>query len=142
MHLVKPWTIEAWVFVAQVNPANPASGSGYTAFYTSTSAGHEGWQLQSNLNNGGNASWGDWCFTFRTAHNSVQNRFGTASGGGNIRPHSWNHVVIQFDPGATNKFAMFSNGVRVSTSAAFTAGQKLGVHISSCVLRQASAVYV
>jgi len=124
MHLVKPWTIEAWVFVAQVNPANPASGSGYTAFYTSTSAGHEGWQLQSNLNNGGNASWGDWCFTFRTAHNSVQNRFGTASGGGNIRPHSWNHVVIQFDPGATNKFAMFSNGVRVSTSAAFTAGQK------------------
>lgn len=121
MHLVKPWTIEAWVFPQQTNPAAPG---GYSYFYTSTAAGHEGFQLHGHLNNSAAASWGDWCFTFRTAHNSAQNRFGTSSGGGNMRPHSWNHIVIQFDPTKSNVIAMFSNGVRVATTTAWTAGQK------------------
>lgn len=124
-HLVKPWTIEMWHFPYQSNPGAP--GNNYQSWGTATSAGHEGWRVVVNQNNGGGVSPQDVVFEFWTNHNSGVQRLGTS--GQALRnfasSHGWNYYVIQFDPAATTKMAFFVNGRRVATSATFTPGQRM-----------------
>ena len=118
--MVKPWTIEMWIYSQQTNPASPTS---YTHAYTASSAGHEGFQLRSHYSAGA-VSYGNLSFTLWTAFNSSSTNISTTSGTA-IQQASWNHIAVVYDPTATNKMAIFANGIRVATStSALTAGQR------------------
>lgn len=120
--MTKPWTIEFWCFGHNVTPGAPASSNqGY--WRTATSAGHEGWDFYAHYNGTAN-NWSDLMFRKWRAADSSNEYISTTGETGNYSPHSWNHIAIQFDPSATNKVAMFCNGKRVATRAAFTAGTK------------------
>jgi hypothetical protein len=61
-----------------------------------------------------------------TAHNSgIQYLYSSDSDPTTVQSHGWNHVAVVYDPTKTNKMALFINGVRSATSAAFTPGQKV-----------------
>lgn len=120
--MTKPWTIEFWIYGHNVNPA---SASNQQYWRTGTSAGHEGWDFYAHYNGTAN-SWGDLMFRKWRAADSTSEYISTTGGvgGSNYSPHGWNHIAIQYDPSATNKVALFCNGGRVATRAAFTAGTK------------------
>ena len=115
--MVKPWTIECWFYMGGINFASFAP---YTIFQTATTAGNEGFQLLVNYGNGANSA-GNLSFRLWTAANSgVQQMFSTESAAPyTLRYVSWNYVTVQFDPTRTNVLAMFLNGVRIATRAAF-----------------------
>lgn len=120
--MVRPWTIEMWVFAPQTDPATPTQ---YNFLYTSNTTGvaQEGFILRLH-STGAAASYGNVAFSMYTAHNSAQQNFASSTGLA-LLGHSWNHVAVVYDPTATNKMAIFVNGNRVATNAAFAAGQKV-----------------
>ena len=124
-HLVKPWTIELWVHANQVDPA--VNSGGQYGFQTASGAGQEGFQIVTHQNSARTNSWGNFNFSIYTAHNSGIQTIGTSSTTDPaLKPHSWNHIAVVFDPTKTNKLALWANGVRVATSAGFaTPGQKV-----------------
>lgn len=124
-HLKDPWTIEMWHFPYQSNPGAP--NNDYQSWGTANTAGHEGWRIRVNANSSGSISPQDVVFEFYTNHNSGIQRLGT-SGQALMNfgsSHGWNYYVIQYDPIATTKMALFVNGRRVATSATFTPGQRM-----------------
>lgn len=119
----KAWTIEGFYYWHQsTTTANVA----YTYFLTATTTGHEGINLRLGYGNGV-GSYNNVSLAFYTAHNSTVQYFNSAevATATTLRSHTWNHVAIQYDPAKTNKMAMFVNGTRTATRAAFTAGQKI-----------------
>jgi hypothetical protein len=123
MRMFKPWTIECWFYQPQTNPSAIATVP--TWYYCSETTNGDGWQIQSNYSSTAN-SYNDITFTWRLARltSGANETIATTSGNGKIAPHSWNHVAVVFDPTKTNKIAMFVNGNRVATRAAFTQSYK------------------
>lgn len=120
-HLVKPWTIELWVHANEVNPATPTGGQ--SGFQTAGTAGQEGFQIVTHQNSARTNAWGFWNFSLYTQHNSGIQTIATSAV--SLKPHSWNHLAVVFDPTKTNKLALWANGVRVANSTGFTTpGQK------------------
>ena len=118
-----PWTIEMFVYWHNSNPSAPTAYGEYA--YTATSAGHEGFDIRMGYGSGA-ASYNNVSFAFYTAHNSaVQWLVTSDTSNTTIQSHSWNHIAIQYDPTKTNKMALFVNGFRKTTAAAFSAGQKV-----------------
>jgi len=118
-----PWTIETFWYI---NQAEPAVAGGQYQFSTCNTLGGEGWSLQILTNGAGTFSWGDIVFQLFTEHNAAVQRLGTTSGTvPNIRPHSWNHIAVVYNPNGTNKLALYTNGKRIAaTATAWTKGQK------------------
>jgi hypothetical protein len=122
--LAKPWTLETWFYQPQTDPNAIATVP--TAVYTATSNNENGWQLITNYAAGAN-SYNDVSFVWRSPRLAAgANEFlNTTTGNGNIRPHSWNHVAVVYDPSKTTKAALFVNGKRVATRASFTQSYSL-----------------
>ncbi len=120
----KAWTIEMWIYWHQNNSATPATVVDYAR--TANSAGHEGWNLRLGYGNGAN-SYNNISFAFYTAYNSTVQYFYTTFTPTNtpVKSHGWNHVAVQYDPTKTNQMAIFVNGVRGATRAAFNPGTKI-----------------
>ena len=123
-----PWTIETWIYNYMTYPTgnSPGPGEQYRSVYTATTAGHEGWSFIINTSNT-SASKDDVTFEFFTAHNSaVQRIYSSSSFIRNLgNGFAWWHVAVCYDNTKTNKIALFVNGQRASTSAAFSNGQKM-----------------
>jgi hypothetical protein len=120
MQLVRPWTIEYWFYHFQ---SNPSSITTHTHYYTSTTNNGDGWQFI--VNYAGNAnSYNDITMIWRLGRLSANTNewINTSGGNGNIKPHSWNHVAVVFDPtrDTNSRIAMFVNGSRVATRSPFT----------------------
>lgn len=114
--MTRAWTIEIYGFGYEVNPAAPSSQRWY---YTANTAGHEGFDWLMHYN-GSASSWGDVTFRMCRSANSAIESISTSGATGPFRPHGWNHVAVVYNPLATNKVALFVNGNRVATRAAFT----------------------
>jgi len=123
-HMATPWTIELWIYGQQMSP--PTGGGQSDVLFTANGTTLEGWRFYTNYNGTAN-SWADLTFFMYTAHNNGSTYISTTGGLGanGFVPHSWNHVAVVFDPTKGSAVAMFINGGRAATRAAFTAGQKI-----------------
>jgi hypothetical protein len=126
--MTSAWTIEGWFWSYQTGDATrTASVELRYLLESATTAGHDGFQVGWNMNSSGATTFGD--LTLRLwNYNSPQAQYLGTTGGlsanggeGYFKPYTWNHYAFQYDPTKTNKMAVFINGNRVSTSAAFTA---------------------
>lgn len=117
-----PWTIEMFVYWHNSNPSAPTA---YEYLFTGNATGHEGFSIRCGYG-AGSASYNNVSFGFYTAHNSTVQWFNSSgTNPATLRSHSWNHIAIVYDPTRTSQVAMFVNGSRVATRAAFNAGTKL-----------------
>jgi len=118
-----PWTIETFFYCPNTNPNSV--GEVYDVLRTAYSAGHEGWCIRNHYGAGG-TSYGNISFAFYTQHDGATQWFNsTDTDPTTLQPHSWNHIVISYDPTKTNKVAMFINGIRKATrTTAFNPGQR------------------
>lgn len=108
--LDKPFTWECWFYSVHVVRGSP---SGYTIYYTATSAGHSGIHLVSHYSSGSasfqrlNLRWftGSSIYDYNTAYDFQA----TA-----MRGHAWNHVAFSFDPSlpSAQQWALWMNGYR------------------------------
>jgi len=116
------WTIEMFIYWHNSNPGSPVT---YDYLYTATTAGHEGFRIRCGAQTTA-ASYNNVSFSMYTAHNSgIQYLYSSDSNPTLLQSHGWNHIAIVYDPTKTNKMALFINGLRSATSAAFTPGQKV-----------------
>lgn len=117
--LARPWTIEAWFYQPQTNPS--AISVAPTIVYCASDNNQNGWQIVTNWAAGTN-SYNDIAFVWRSPRLAAgANEFlNTTSGNGNIRPHSWNHVAVVYDPSKATRVGLFVNGRRVATRASLT----------------------
>jgi hypothetical protein len=118
--MAKAWTIEFFVYAYQTNQGAPTSAA------CLTTGSPEGWDVQLHYN-GTAASWGNICFRLFTTHNTGTQNFATTNtfATAPLNAHTWNHVVVQYDPVATNKIAIFCNGSRVANfTSAITPGRR------------------
>jgi len=108
----RAWTIEQYFYVHETNPGAPGSQGQHQC---ADSNGHSGWNFSYHLNNAATpaASRNDVSFRMYLGTTNYQ-QLATSGNTGNLQPHSWNHVAIQYDPTRTNKMAMFVNGRRVA----------------------------
>ena len=120
----KAWTVEGWFYWHQNNPSAPATVVDYAR--TASTTGQEGFALRLGYGNGA-ASYNNVSFALYTAHNSAVQYFYTTYTPTNtvLKSHGWNHVAVQYDPTKTAKMAIFINGVRAITGAAFSPGTKV-----------------
>lgn len=120
------WTIEFFFMIHQSGTNVRATPTAHQHFYTANSAGQHGFQIDTNYINGATASFGDICLTHRTAAVTeyLQTSSGLAAknGEGWYKPYMWNHVAFVYDPSQATPMALFINGARAATRAAFTAG--------------------
>ena len=120
------WTIEFFFMIHQSGTNVRATPTAHQHIYTANSAGQDGFDIYSNLINGATASFGDMCMIFRTAAATqyLQTSGGLAANNGEgwYKPHMWNHVAFVYDPSQGTPMALFINGKRAATAAAFTAG--------------------
>lgn len=124
-HMVRPWTIECWIYAHQ---ANPASITNQTYLYTATGNSQNGWQLLHHYAGTAN-SYNDLTLIFRNIkYPTTPQYINTSGGNSNMKPHSYNHVAIVFDPTKATKVAIHCNGKRVATRAAFTFGDGINNH--------------
>lgn len=120
----KAWTVEGWFYCHQNSTSAPATV--VDSARTANTTGHEGFALRMAYANGA-ASYNNVSFALYTAHNSTVQYFYTTYTYQNtvLKSHSWNHVAVQYDPTKTAKMAIFINGVRAITGAAFNPGTKI-----------------
>ena len=117
-----PWTIEMFIYWHQSNPGSPIT---YDYLYNATTAGHEGFRLKCGAQTTG-SSYNNVSFSMYTAHNSgIQYLYSSDTDPTTLQGHAWNHIAVVYDPTKSNKMALFINGYRTATSAAFTPGQKV-----------------
>lgn len=110
------WTMEFWLFGYATSYTG---GTANTYAYTAPNNTVPGWRILVHYN-GTSASLYDITFLFERG-NSTDQTLSTTGHTGNFKHHSWNHIVVSYSSSATNKMAMFCNGLRVATSAsAFT----------------------
>lgn len=118
--MIKPWTIEFWMWghpsVQYTWPSNRRK------LYTATSAGHNGWEVWYGLRHKGPTvndtlqTWGNLYFRLFAAQTNTFEVF-SADTQRAYRSTCWNHVAVVYSPTATNKMALFLNGQRVGVRA-------------------------
>jgi len=118
----RPWTIEMFVYWHGSNPSSPTA---YEYLFTGSTTGHEGFIIRLGYGAGA-VSYNNVSMGFYTAHNSAVQWFNSAdTNPTKIKQHGWNHIAIVYDPTKTSPMAMFINGDRAATRAAFTPGTKI-----------------
>lgn len=131
--MIKPWTIEFWQWG---HPGTQYAGgvSAQRKLYTATSAGHNGFDIYYGVRWKGNLAlpndtintWGSIYFRMWVGQNSNSEVFSSATVR-SWRINGWNHTAVVYDPSATNKMAIFLNGIRVGVRAnAMTPSTKVG----------------
>lgn len=120
------WTIEFFCMFHQSGTNVRATPTAHEFLYNANATGHEGFQIYANYLNGATATFGEMSLIFRTAATTqyLQTTGGLAANNGEgwLKPHMWNHVAFVYDPSQGTPMALFINGVRTATRAAFTAG--------------------
>ena len=119
----RAWTIECWFFGHETNPGAPGH---VELLRCGETTNNNGFQLYYHINSSLAASRND--IAFRMWLGTVGNEyFGSSGSTGNLKPHGWNHAAVVYDPTKTNKLAIFCNGQRVATRAAFTPSNKIAI---------------
>lgn len=126
--LSTPWTIECFIYPENQDPTTTPSN--YINLYTGNTATHEGWCIRSSAGDSAGAlinSYNNINFAMYTAHDGAVQYLSTTDTNPNttLNNRCWNHVAVVYNPAATNKLAIFINGVRKAVTTSWNPGQKI-----------------